>query len=126
MVERNISLSSFSLSINARGATVPLSPGLVEMLRNRDCKAEYSVGGDEGMGWGAVEVFELDDSAGFPSADVRRSGLRLTGTIGIGGLFSAEEGNGELVGEDSESRASCRMRSRKGVQKYRAWRTELA
>jgi hypothetical protein len=126
MVERKISLSSFSLSINARGATVPLSPGLVEMLRNKDCKAEYSVGGDEGMGWGATEVFELEDSAGFPNVEGRRSAFRLTGTIGIGGLLSAEEGNGEPVGGDSESKASCRIRSLNGVQKYRAWRTELA
>lgn len=126
MVERKISLSSFSLSINARGATVPLSPGLVEMLRNRDCRAEYSVGGDEGMGWETITVFELEASAEFPNVEGRRSGFRLTGTIGIGGLLIAEEGNGELVGEDSESKASCRMRSLNGVQKYRAWRTELA
>jgi len=36
--------------MNARGATVPLSAGFLEMWMNRERRAENSVAGDEGIG----------------------------------------------------------------------------
>ena len=47
---RNSSFNSLSLSINARGATVPLSAGFLLMCRKSDRRADSSVGGDGGMG----------------------------------------------------------------------------
>ena len=49
MVDRKSSFISLSLSMKARGATVPFSAGFVEMWRKRERRAEKSVGGLEGM-----------------------------------------------------------------------------
>lgn len=118
-----MSLSSFSLSMNARGATVPLSPGLVEMFRNSERNAENRVGGAGGIGWGTEATPE--GSAEDPNVEGRRSGLRLTGKIGVGGLLGVETNIGEGACCSGASK-SCKSKSRNGVQKYKAWRTELA
>ena len=69
MDERKSSFSFLSLSINARGATVPLSRLLLAMWTNSARRAEKSVGGEGGMGGPVTEVVPLLD----PSAGERTS-----------------------------------------------------
>jgi hypothetical protein len=124
-VDRNISLSSFNLSIKARGATVPFSPGLVEMFRNKDCKAETSVGGDVGMGCGPLcRGEELEGSVVVPDVEGLRSGFLLTGRRGA--VCLPETGGPAKVLEGRCESTFWIRRSRNGVQEYNACRTELA
>lgn len=81
MVLLKISLTSFNLSINARGATVPFSEGWAEMWKKRERSAENKVGGDGGMGGpvGGAEPLDGVASVVEPDVDGLRSGFFLTG-----------------------------------------------
>lgn len=93
--------------MNARGETVPLSIGFLEMNTNNDRSAENKVGGDGGMekprevGLGAAPVAEP-----FP--------LRRSEATGEGESADWEDEE-RLVGD--EESVDCMMRSRKGAQK---------
>jgi hypothetical protein len=78
MVERKSSLNSFSLSMKARGATVPFSAGFEDIYTNNERSAENKLGGDDGMpGIGGCSRMPLESDV-----EALRSGLRRTGAIG--------------------------------------------
>lgn len=96
------------------------------MFRNKDCKAETRVGGDEGMGFGAFcGGKELKCSDVVPDVEGLRSGFLLTGRRGAACLPETGGLARELEGSRCVSILWIR-RSRNGVQEYNACRTELA
>ena len=101
-------MSSLSLSMNALGATVPLSAGFLLMCRKSERSAERSVGGDGGMGiaWGTwgltVGASETEDvRTGFlrELVDVCGGWLETAAAAAAGGRggsggMSGTEGSG--------------------------------
>ena len=96
------------------------------MFRNKDCKAETRVGGDEGMGCGPLcGAGELEGSVVVPDVEGLRSGFLLTGRRGAACL--PETGGPARVLERRRCESTFWIRrSRNGVQEYNACRTELA
>ncbi len=104
--------------MKARGETVPLSDGLVDMCRYRERRAEKRVGGDWGMATADVgrEVSE-GVRMGTPfEVDGLRSGLPRTGAKDGGGVQQAAGSASCEASADGRSSA-CSSSSRKGVQK---------
>ena len=73
--------------MNARGATVPLSPGCLEMCTKRDLRAEESVRGVEGISGpdNIGALFEpVSDVPRASFAENFRSGFFLAAVVGGG------------------------------------------
>jgi hypothetical protein len=108
--------------MNARGATVPLSPGCFEICAKSDLRAEERVCGVEGIDSpGAVGVlFQPVSDVPRPSVvENLRSGLFRTVVAGAGGCdVCGAWAIGGSVGVDGPG--SCRSSSRNGLQKYKA------
>ena len=102
---------------------MPLSAGFLEMWMNKERRAENSVAGVGGIGgpgrWTVPFV-------GNDSDVVLRSGLRRAADMlgnGVDVLIAAVVG---FWGSASVGSGHWSTSSRNGLQKYRAWRIELA
>lgn len=130
-------MTSLSLSINARGATVPLSTGFLLIYRNNERNAESKVGGDVGMERAILLVFGEEVEGACAKAgvcvslmeDLRSYLRRMIGVEGMDEGGRGEErngGEGDSGTSETEGSGCCMTRSRNGPQKYSACRTELA
>lgn len=120
--------------MNEVGDTVPLSVGFNAMCKNKERKAENSVGGAVAVGAG-VETLFFEDTFEWSSlrpaliVDSRRRkgkglspgglGIGVAGGAGVGGR-AAGSGNG------SDPSLNSQTNCRKGLQKYKACNMELA
>lgn len=109
--------------MKARGATVPLSAGFFEIWRNRERRAEIRVSGEDGIGGPGGWAVPFEDNGSVVGL---RSGLRRPCEVvgdGVGIDIVADTG---LWGGMGDGSGYWNNSSRKGLQKYKACRTELA
>ena len=124
---RKSSFSSLSLSMNARGATVPRSAGFLLMCRNSERSADSSVGGCGGMvfvacPFGGEALWEPGWGAAASETEYLRSSRRREYGAGgcgcaAGGRGAGGGGEGDVGSSGAEGSGYCTRRSRKGPQK---------